>query len=73
MSQLFTPIRLGGQEYSNRIVISPMCQYSAEDGCATDWHLILAFVTLTILPAIIMFFAAQKHIVAGLMAGSVKG
>ena len=40
---------------------------------STDWHLVLAFVTLTILPAIIMFFAAQKHIVAGLMAGSVKG
>jgi raffinose/stachyose/melibiose transport system permease protein len=40
---------------------------------STDWHLILAFITLTILPAIIMFFAAQKHIVAGLMAGSVKG
>ncbi len=40
---------------------------------STDWHLILAFITLTILPAIIMFFAAQKHIVAGLTAGSVKG
>ena len=40
---------------------------------STDWNLVLAFITLTILPAIIMFFAAQKHIVAGLMAGSVKG
>ena len=40
---------------------------------STDWHLILAFITLTILPAIVMFFAAQKHIVAGLTAGSVKG
>jgi raffinose/stachyose/melibiose transport system permease protein len=40
---------------------------------STDWNLILAFITLTILPAIIMFFAAQKYIVAGLMAGSVKG
>lgn len=40
---------------------------------STDWNLILAFITLTILPAIVMFFAAQKHIVAGLMAGSVKG
>ncbi len=40
---------------------------------STDWHLILAFITLTILPAIIMFFAAQKHIIAGLTAGSVKG
>jgi raffinose/stachyose/melibiose transport system permease protein len=40
---------------------------------STDWNLVLAFITLTILPAIIMFFAAQKHIVAGLMSGSVKG
>ncbi len=39
----------------------------------TDWHLVLAFITLTILPAVLVFFAAQKHIVAGLTAGSVKG
>jgi raffinose/stachyose/melibiose transport system permease protein len=40
---------------------------------STDWNLILAFITLTILPAIVMFFAVQKHIVAGLTAGAVKG
>jgi raffinose/stachyose/melibiose transport system permease protein len=40
---------------------------------STDWNLVLAFITLTILPAIIMFFAAQKHIVAGLMAGAANG
>jgi raffinose/stachyose/melibiose transport system permease protein len=40
---------------------------------STDWNLVLAFITLTILPAVIMFFAAQKHIVAGLTSGSVKG
>ena len=40
---------------------------------STGWNLILAFIMLTILLAIIMFFAAQKNIVAGLMAGSVKG
>jgi raffinose/stachyose/melibiose transport system permease protein len=40
---------------------------------STDWHLVLAFITLTILPAMVMFFAAQKHIVAGLTSGSVKG
>jgi 2,4-dienoyl-CoA reductase-like NADH-dependent reductase (Old Yellow Enzyme family) len=39
MSLLFTPIHLGKTEISNRIVIAPMCQYSAVDGCATDWHL----------------------------------
>src|SRR6187402_3232705 len=38
--RLFTPLRVGGLELRNRIVIAPMCQYSAEDGCATDWHLI---------------------------------
>ena len=38
----------------------------------TDWQLILAFITLTILPTVIAFFAAQKHIVAGLTAGAVK-
>jgi len=39
----------------------------------SDWNLILAFITLTILPTVITFFAAQKHIVAGLTAGAVKG
>ena len=40
MSTLFTPIRVGHLELANRIVIAPMCQYSAVDGCMTDWHLI---------------------------------
>ena len=38
-SQLFTPIALRGLTLANRIVISPMCQYSADDGSATDWHM----------------------------------
>jgi raffinose/stachyose/melibiose transport system permease protein len=38
-----------------------------------EWNLILAFITLTILPTVIVFFAAQKHIVAGLTSGAVKG
>jgi 2,4-dienoyl-CoA reductase-like NADH-dependent reductase (Old Yellow Enzyme family) len=37
---LFTPLELGGITLPNRIVISPMCQYSADDGSLTDWHLI---------------------------------
>jgi 2,4-dienoyl-CoA reductase-like NADH-dependent reductase (Old Yellow Enzyme family) len=37
---LFSPFRVAGLELSNRIVIAPMCQYSAQDGCMTDWHLI---------------------------------
>jgi 2,4-dienoyl-CoA reductase-like NADH-dependent reductase (Old Yellow Enzyme family) len=39
-SQLFSPIRLRGLTLPNRIVIAPMCEFSAEDGRATDWHLI---------------------------------
>jgi raffinose/stachyose/melibiose transport system permease protein len=40
---------------------------------SSEWHLILAFVTLTILPTIVLFLFAQKHIVAGLTAAAVKG
>lgn len=40
---------------------------------STDWNLVLSFIALTILPAVIIFFSAQKHIVAGLTSGSVKG
>lgn len=42
MSQpvLFTPFQVGKLDLANRIVIAPMCQYSAIDGCMTDWHLI---------------------------------
>jgi len=38
MSQLFTPYSIGPLTLENRIVIAPMCQYSAEEGHATDWH-----------------------------------
>ncbi|MCA1369023.1 carbohydrate ABC transporter permease [Bradyrhizobium sp. BRP14] len=44
--------------------------YRGEFG--TDWQLVLAFITLTILPTVIVFFLAQKHIIAGLTAGAVK-
>ena len=40
MSALFTPLEVGSLRLANRIVIAPMCQYSAEDGCMTDWHVI---------------------------------
>ena len=40
MSALFTPYQLGSLELRNRIVIAPMCQYTADEGRATDWHLI---------------------------------
>ena len=38
--KLFTPIQLGGITLPNRIHISPMCQYSADDGSMNDWHLV---------------------------------
>jgi 2,4-dienoyl-CoA reductase-like NADH-dependent reductase (Old Yellow Enzyme family) len=40
MTKLFEPLRIGGLDLPNRIVIAPMCQYSAEDGRATSWHTI---------------------------------
>ncbi|MDE2372978.1 MAG: NADH:flavin oxidoreductase/NADH oxidase [Hyphomicrobiales bacterium] len=38
-SALFSPLRLAGLNLANRIVVSPMCQYSADDGVASDWHM----------------------------------
>lgn len=40
MSALFSPLALGPLAMPNRIAIAPMCQYSAVDGRASDWHLI---------------------------------
>ncbi|MBI4292971.1 MAG: NADH:flavin oxidoreductase/NADH oxidase [Betaproteobacteria bacterium] len=38
-STLFSPIAFRGLTLPNRIVVSPMCQYSSDNGSATDWHL----------------------------------
>ncbi len=40
MPQLFTQLKIRSLTLKNRIVVSPMCQYSAEDGFANDWHLV---------------------------------
>jgi 2,4-dienoyl-CoA reductase-like NADH-dependent reductase (Old Yellow Enzyme family) len=40
VSKLFSPFSLRGVEFKNRIVLSPMCQYSSEEGMPTDWHLV---------------------------------
>lgn len=37
--RLFTPLRIRGVEFANRVWVSPMCQYSATDGVIGDWHL----------------------------------
>jgi 2,4-dienoyl-CoA reductase-like NADH-dependent reductase (Old Yellow Enzyme family) len=40
MSELFKPLRLRGVTFKHRIFVSPMCQYSSEDGLPTDWHFV---------------------------------
>lgn len=40
MALLFSPLQLGSVVLKNRVVVSPMCQYSSEDGFANDWHLV---------------------------------
>jgi 2,4-dienoyl-CoA reductase-like NADH-dependent reductase (Old Yellow Enzyme family) len=37
---LFSPLQIGSLTLSNRIAVSPMCEYSCEDGFANDWHLV---------------------------------
>src|SRR5438270_6786915 len=40
MSNLFSPLKIKNTEFRNRIVVSPMCEYSSVDGFANDWHLV---------------------------------
>lgn len=40
MANLFSPLKIKNIELKNRIIVSPMCQYSSEDGFANDWHLV---------------------------------
>jgi len=40
MATLFSPLKIKTIELKNRIIVSPMCQYSSEDGFANDWHLV---------------------------------
>ncbi|MBK8028388.1 MAG: NADH:flavin oxidoreductase/NADH oxidase [Chloroflexi bacterium] len=40
MSHLFEPLTIRGITLRNRLGVSPMCMYSADDGCANDWHLV---------------------------------
>lgn len=40
MPHLFSPLRINGIEFKNRLAVSPMCEYSSEDGFANDWHLV---------------------------------
>ena len=38
MSKLFSKLKIRGVEFPNRLVLSPLCMYSAKDGIANDWH-----------------------------------
>jgi 2,4-dienoyl-CoA reductase-like NADH-dependent reductase (Old Yellow Enzyme family) len=40
LAKLFTPLQIGPVTLPNRVVVSPMCQYQADDGCMNDWHFI---------------------------------
>ncbi|EIW64211.1 FMN-linked oxidoreductase [Trametes versicolor FP-101664 SS1] len=40
LPELFKPLTLRGVTFNNRIFVSPMCQYSSDDGHATDWHFV---------------------------------
>ena len=40
MPHLFSPLTIRGVEFKNRIAVSPMCEYSSEDGFANNWHLV---------------------------------
>jgi 2,4-dienoyl-CoA reductase-like NADH-dependent reductase (Old Yellow Enzyme family) len=40
MAHLFDLLKIRGEEFAHRIVVSPMCQYSCKDGFATDWHFV---------------------------------
>ena len=40
MANLFSPLKIKNIELKNRIIVSPMCQYSSEDGFANEWHLV---------------------------------
>jgi 2,4-dienoyl-CoA reductase-like NADH-dependent reductase (Old Yellow Enzyme family) len=40
MPHLFSPIKIKNIEFKNRLVVSPMCEYSSEDGFANNWHMV---------------------------------
>ena len=60
MSALFTPIKLRNLELANRIVVSPMCQYSADNGAANDWH--FTHINTLALSGAAMFCIEATHV-----------
>jgi NADPH2 dehydrogenase len=62
MSALFTPIELRGLSLPNRIMVAPMCQYSAGDGAANDWH--FTHINSLALSGAAMFCIEATHVEA---------
>jgi 2,4-dienoyl-CoA reductase-like NADH-dependent reductase (Old Yellow Enzyme family) len=62
MSSLFSPIELRGLKLPNRIMVAPMCQYSAEDGEANDWH--FTHINMLALSGAAMFCIEATHVEA---------
>src|SRR6201999_3307284 len=62
MSALFSPIKLRGLDLKNRVMVSPMCQYSAVDGAATDWH--FTHINTMALSGAAMFCTEATHVEA---------
>jgi len=62
MSALFSPIRLRDLALSNRIMVAPMCQYSAEGGKANDWH--FTHINTLALSGAAMFCVEATHVEA---------
>src|ERR1700723_2114931 len=62
MSSLFSPIELRGLKLANRIMVAPMCQYSAENGEATDWH--FTHINTLALSGAAMFCIEATHVEA---------
>jgi 2,4-dienoyl-CoA reductase-like NADH-dependent reductase (Old Yellow Enzyme family) len=62
MSALFTPIKLRGLALANRIMVAPMCQYSADDGKANDWH--FTHINSLALSGAAMFCIEATHVEA---------
>src|SRR5246127_4414404 len=62
MSVLFSPIKLRGLTLPNRIMVAPMCQYSAENGKANDWH--FTHINTLSLSGAAMFCIEATHVEA---------
>ena len=62
MSALFSPIKLRGLALANRIMVAPMCQYSADDGEADDWH--FTHINTLALSGAAMFCIEATHVEA---------